>query len=58
MRDNCPLFDVERYIAQSIDACDDKDNLDLGLKMIRNLAKSIKYVHSLENNSVILRFER
>ena len=58
MRDNCPLFDVERYIAQSIDASDDKGNLDLGLKMIRNLAENIKYVHSLENNSVILRFER
>ena len=57
MRDNCPLFDVERYIAQSIDASDDKGNLDLGLKMIRNLAENIKYVHSLENNNVILRFQ-
>ena len=56
MRDNCPMFDVERYIAQKIEASDD-DNMNLELKMIRNLAEDIKYVHSLDNNNVILRFE-
>ena len=56
LRDNCPMFDVERYIAQEIDSADDKAEIRLGLKMIGGLADNISYVHSLENNNVIIRF--
>jgi anti-sigma regulatory factor (Ser/Thr protein kinase) len=54
--DNCPAFDVERYIAQEIDRTEDKTSIRLGLKMISSLAENISYVHSLENNNVIIRF--
>ena len=54
--DNCPAFDVERYIAQEIDGTEDKTSIRLGLKMISSLAENISYVHSLENNNVIIRF--
>ena len=56
LRDNCPMFDVERYIAQEIDAAEDKNEVQLGLRMISGLADNISYVHSLENNNVIIRF--
>ena len=58
LRDNCPMFDVERYIAQQIDVSRDDGDMQLGLKLIRSLSDNIRYVHSLENNNVILRFER
>ena len=54
--DNCPMFDVERYIAQEIDSNDNEDELKLGLKMIGGLADNISYVHSLDNNNVIIKF--
>ena len=54
--DNCPAFDVERYIAQEIDRTEDKTGIRLGLKRISSLAENISYVHSLENNNVIIRF--
>lgn len=53
LRDNCPMFDVERYIAQEIDGAED---IRLGLKMISGLEEHISFVHSLENNNVIIRF--
>lgn len=56
LRDNCPMFDVERNIAQEISGAEDETELRLGLKMIGGLAENISYVHSLENNNVILRF--
>ncbi|MBR1751148.1 MAG: ATP-binding protein [Ruminococcus sp.] len=56
LRDNCPMFDVERYIAQEIDGTAGSAELRLGLKMISGLAENISYVHSLENNNVIIRF--
>ena len=56
LRDNCPMFDVERNIAQSISSTEDKDELRLGLKMIGGLAENITYVHSLETNNVIMKF--
>ena len=54
LRDNCPMFDVERYIAQGIERSG--DDIRLGLKMIGGLAENISYVHSLETNNVIIRF--
>ncbi len=56
LRDNCPMFDVERYIAQGLDSSKDKDDIGLGLKMISGLAENISYIHSLETNNVILRY--
>ena len=56
LRDNCPMFDVERYIAQKIDSAEDTSELRHGLKIISGLADNISYVHSLENNNVIIRF--
>ena len=58
LRDNCPMFDVERYIAQEIDGTDQSAELRLGLKMISGLADNISYVHSLDNNNVIIRFPK
>ena len=58
LRDNCPMFNVERYNAHQIDVCRDEGDMHLGLKMIRSLSGNIRYVHSLENNNVILRFKR
>lgn len=54
LRDNCPMFDVEKYIANEIHSHDDKE-LRIGLKLISSLAKNISYVHSLETNNVIIR---
>lgn len=56
LRDNCPMFDVERYIAQQIDRTEDKADIRLGLKIIGGLSENISYVHSLDNNNVIIRF--
>ena len=58
LRDNCPMFDVERYIARQIEVSQDDDDMHLGLKMIGSLSEHIRYVYSLENNNVILRFRR
>ncbi len=55
LRDNCPMFDVEWYIAHRIDASRDDGDIHIGLKMIGSLTENIKYVHSLENNNVIIR---
>ena len=56
LRDNCPMFDVERYIAQEIEKTEMQEDIRLGLKMIGSLVDNISYVHSLENNNVIVRF--
>ena len=56
LRDNCPMFDVEHYIAQEIDRKENDAEMRLGLKMIGGLAENINYVHSLDNNNVIIRF--
>jgi Na+-driven multidrug efflux pump/anti-sigma regulatory factor (Ser/Thr protein kinase) len=56
LRDNCPMFDVERYIAQEIEASESPDEIRIGLKMISGLTEDISYVHLLDNNNVILRF--
>lgn len=56
LRDNCPMFDVERYIGQTIDRTDKSAKISFGLKIISGLAGNISYVHSLENNNVIIRF--
>lgn len=55
LRDNCPMFDVEWYIAHLMDASRDDGDMHIGLKMIGSLTGNIRYVHSLENNNVILR---
>ena len=57
LHDNCPMFDVERYIEHQIDDFRDDGNIHIGLKMIGSLTENIRYVHSLENNNVILRFQ-
>ncbi len=57
LRDNCPMFDVERYIAQQLNDTREDGDPHIGLKMIASLSENIKYLHSLENNNVILRFE-
>ena len=54
LRDNCPVFNVERYIAQEIASSDSEPRL--GLKLVGSLAKDISYVHALETNNVIIRF--
>ena len=54
LRDNCPVFNVERYIAQEINSSEGE--LRLGLKLVGALANDISYVHSLETNNVIIRF--
>ena len=51
-----PMFDVERYIAQALDRTDKSAKIRFGLKIISGLAGNISYVHSLENNNVIIRF--
>ena len=56
LRDNCPAFDVERRIAQKISEAEDPAEAGLGLSLIAGLADNIRYVHSLDNNNVILRF--
>ena len=56
LHDNCPMFDVERYIEHQIDDFRGDGNIHIGLKMIGSLTENIRYVHSLENNNVILRF--
>ena len=56
LRDNCPMFDVERYIAQELNSCESGDEVRLGLKMVGGMAEKISYVHSLETNNVILHF--
>lgn len=56
LRDNCPMFDVEQYIAKKISDSDNGKGAGIGLKLIGSLAKDIKYVHSLENNNVIVQF--
>lgn len=56
LRDNCPLFDVERHIAEDITASGEEPELRLGLKLIGGLSENIKYVNSLETNNVILKF--
>ena len=57
LQDNCPMFDVERYLAQELSSADDKAGARLGLKIISGLVENISYVHSLENNNVIIRFQ-
>ena len=52
LRDNCPMFDVERYIAHEIDVSRDDGDMHLGLKIIGRLSGNIRYVHSLENNTL------
>ena len=56
LHDNCPMFDVETYLAKEINSTDNRDKQKIGCKIIGGLAENIKYVHSLENNNVILRF--
>lgn len=57
IRDNCPMFDVERYIAKQIDAFGEDGEPKLGLMMVSAMVENISYVHSLESNNVIIRFE-
>lgn len=56
LRDNCPMFDIKRFIAQEIAAARDDGKPHIGLKIIGSMADNIKYVYSMENNNVILRF--
>lgn len=56
LRDNCPMFDIEMYIAQEISLNENNVEVSLGLKIISGLAEKISYVHLLETNNVILRF--
>ena len=56
LRDNCPMFDVERYIAKKMAASKDAAETGLGLRIIGGLAEDIRYFHSLDNNNVIIRF--
>ncbi|MCR5793902.1 MAG: hypothetical protein K6G61_00970 [Solobacterium sp.] len=56
IQDNCAAFNVERQIAMAVS----DNSLDMeekiGLKILGSMASSIKYVHTLETNNVILRF--
>ncbi|MBR3307107.1 MAG: ATP-binding protein [Lachnospiraceae bacterium] len=56
LRDNCPMFNVEHYIAREISDTEEDGELRLGLRIIRGLAADISYVHTLDTNNVILRF--
>lgn len=56
MLDNCPAYNVERQIAMTVNEGKVKPTEALGLKTLGGMASNIHYVHSLENNSVILRF--
>lgn len=56
MQDNCPLFDVERYMAQEKSNCENENDLRLGIKIVASLADQISYVHSMETNNVIVKF--
>ena len=42
LRDNCPMFDVERYIAQQLNDTREDGDPHLGLKMIASLSENIK----------------
>ncbi len=55
IRDNCPMFDVERCLVEKVNAAEEEGELHLGLKIIGSLADNLSYVHSLETNNVILK---
>ena len=58
LKDNCPMFDVEKNIARALS--DQKKYCkvkSMGLKVIGSISESIRYVHSLENNNVIVSFD-
>ncbi len=56
MQDNCPAFNVERQIALAVsEGAADLDE-HLGLRVLGGMSSDIKYVHSLENNNVFLKF--
>ncbi|MBR5087856.1 MAG: ATP-binding protein [Ruminiclostridium sp.] len=57
IRDNCSLFNVERYMAQEKSNCENEDDLRLGIKVVASLADQISYVHSMETNNVIVKFQ-
>ena len=57
MQDKCPSFDVERHIAMAIEDGSADPESQLGLKLLGAMASDISYVHSLETNNVILRFQ-
>ena len=56
IQDNCPSFDVERQIAIAVSEGTADPEERLGLKLLGGMVSDISYVHSLETNSVILRF--
>ena len=53
LRDNCPTFNVERRIAEELQASSSER---IGLKLIGGLAENLSYVQSLETNNAILKF--
>ncbi len=57
LKDNCPMFDVEKNIALALSDQKKYGKVkSMGLKVIGSISESIRYVHSLENNNVIVSF--
>lgn len=58
LKDNCPMFDVEKNIARALSDQKKYGKVkSMGLKVIGSISESIRYVHSLENNNVIVSFD-
>ena len=55
MKDNCPMFDVEHFIARDLNMVSDSEK-NIGLKLVAGLSDNITYVHSLDSNNVILQY--
>ena len=56
IQDNCSIFNVERQIAMAVSEGKAYPEEKLGLKILAGMGTNIKYVHTLETNSVILTF--
>lgn len=56
LKDNCPMFDVERVLVDKVNASEEDNTQHIGLRLIAALAGNISYVHSLDTNNVILKF--
>ena len=57
IKDNCPMFDVERSMAKRAEITDGDPKIGLGMRILRSMAEHITYVHSLEMNNVLIRFQ-
>jgi hypothetical protein len=48
---------VKSRIAQQVEASHDDGDLHLGLQMVGGLAENLRYVHTMDSNTVIIRFK-